>query len=218
MSSRCPTPGIRGFKRDPSGAYVALPCGRLLCGGCGPVLALGTVSAIRLARFDRCGVLSVAAPELVSEAVARAAGERMRALMRHVVAGVRNRGFVWEHVSTVELSAQGRPHVHFLQRGDPVPSSVLLEIARSVGAGWTAMEPVRHPGQVARYILKHPLSGLALEPSEAAEVMSAHGVLNAWRLVSYTRGFWRDLDGVALGGVRQARQAARVAWRAGWKP
>jgi hypothetical protein len=177
------------------------------------VLALQTVSAILLSEFDRCGVLSVKEPEHVREPDVHAVGATTRALMRQLAFEVRARGYAWDHVSTVELSSSRRPHVHFLQRGDPVPAKELQMLASAVGAGWTDMDVVRRPHVIARYILKVPLSGLDLEPSAAAERMADHGALNGWRLVSYTRGFWRDFDGRRLGGVRQARLAAHIAWR-----
>jgi hypothetical protein len=188
-----------------------------VCGGCGPVLALQTVSAIVLAGFDRSGVLSVTDPEFVSEPHYRAAGEKTRALVRQLAKEVRGLGYSWEHVSTIELSAKRRPHAHFLQRGDQVPARVLQEVASTIGAGWTDMDVARHPRVIARYILKVPLSGLDMEPSAAAEVMASHGALNGQRLVGHTGAFWRDIDGRRLGGVRHARKAALVAWRMGWK-
>jgi hypothetical protein len=80
------------------------------------------------------------------------------------------------------------------------------------------MAPIRRPPVIARYLLKVPLRALDLPIPEGADVMLRHVVLNGGRLVSSTRGFWKSVDGEPVGGLAQARRAARDAWVAGWRP
>ena len=188
-TSACESP--KGWRLDTrTGERYPVPCGRLSCSWCGPVTALATVSAIRISGFDRSGILSVTSPESVGEGEARAAGKVIRTLMGRLVDEVRSMSYAWEHVAVVEISPSDRPHMHFLQRGDEVPSDVMLVASRSVGAGWVGMDAVRHPPTIARYVLK---GGLRRTRPPSAGGGSGHGpALRAERMAS------RELDAAVL--------------------
>jgi hypothetical protein len=170
------------------------------------------VSAIKLARPTRAGYVSLATEHLATVEQRREAPRLLRAAIGRVALDLRREGLAWEHVSVVELSRSGRPHIHFLQRGDPVDPRRLRTVTRNHGAGWADLSPIRCLPVIARYVLKVPISALDLEPEAAEELLAEHRRLNGGRLVTTTRGFWRGLAGESLAGARAARSAAYRAW------
>ena len=212
-ASSCPTP--RWILADPAeGTRRPLPCGRLVCGICGPIATLRTVSAIEMAKPTRSGVLTMPSHDDGATVVAR----ELRAVMRSMVQALRREGLAWEHVHVVEVSPEGRPHIHFLQRGADIQPNVLLQVARAHGAGWSAIQPIHNPKPIARYVLKAPLAALDVPILEAASLMLDHVLLNGGRLAGHTRGFWIDASGRVLGGSAKARRAAADAWKFGLRP
>ena len=211
--SRCPTP--TGITTTRGGERRWIPCGRLLCPHCGSVVALQTVSAIVLAAPERAGFASIP-DELLKTSEQRAAAPLvLRKAMRVIAREMAARGRRWEHVAVVELSADRRPHAHFLQHGDAVPPSELRAAAQEAGTGWTQMAPIRRLPVIARYVLKTPISALDLEPEAAVERLAKHKSLNGGKLASATPMFWRDARGQSVAGVQRARREAYAAWKAG---
>lgn len=206
----CPTP--RGMTTLRDGTRRLIPCGRLVCPFCGPVTALRTISAIRLASPERAGYLSLPPSRLSTPELRASAPLLLRTAVGRIARDVRLTGKMWEHVSVVELSSSGRPHAHFLQRGDPLSPKELRHLAARHRAGWAGLSPIRHMSTITNYVLKRPVSALDMDADEATELLALHRELNGGRLVSATPGFWRDSRGEAVRGVTAARRAAYYAW------
>lgn len=209
----CPTP--RGTTTTLAGERRWLPCGRLVCPYCGPSTALRTVSGIRLAAPDRAGYLSLPPGQLSTPELRASAPLLLRTAMGRIARDVRLTGKLWGHVSVVELSSSGRPHVHFLQRGDPLLPRELRRLAARHDVGWADLAPIRFLPVISRYMLKVPISALDMGPESATELLVLHRELNGGRLLSATPGFWRGAGGEEIRGVRAARRAAYREWAAG---
>jgi hypothetical protein len=172
------------------------------------------VEAIILAAPERAGFASLPDELLETDDQRAEAPLILRRAMSAISREMTSRGVRWQHVAVVELSADQRPHVHFLQHGSDVPPSELRVIAMDAGAGWTEMTPIRHLPVIARYVMKSAIRALDVEPDAAVELLAAHKRLNGNKLASSTAAFWRDARGAPLAGVRVARRAAYEAWKA----
>lgn len=208
----CPSP--RGTSTTKAGELFWIPCGKLTCPRCGPGLALRTVTAIVLAEPTHAGFVSLAPPKLRSEEDLEQAPKRLRTAMTRTARDLREAGFEWEHVSVVEVSPAGRPHVHFLQHGSEVSSKQLRDALTRHGAGWAELAPIRRLPVVARYVLKVPIGALDLDAEQAVEVLELHKHNNGGKLVSSMSGFWRAPGYPEIHGVRAARAVAYRRWRA----
>ena len=203
-TGRCPNayghwPGRPDSKPRPKG------CGRLGCGYCGPRRALSTANAIAMAAPHWAGVLTSWGKDLPVEP------SELFALFARatsaVVAGLRSAGAV-EYCWVLELSSRRIPNVHVLMWGDPLERSTFHSTALQAGMRWGDVQPIRHVGVMARYVLKLPLSPLDLG-LDGESCMNLHLQLNGGRLVHSSRRFWRDREGHALPGLRVARSEAR---------
>jgi hypothetical protein len=130
--------------------------------------------------------------------------------LSRVALELRGRGLTWEAVWVLETSEAGRAHVHLLQHGSGVSSKLLAAASHRAGLGKAWIQAIRKPRTIVRYVLKRPLSALD-EPARATEILADHLSLNGARLVHWTRGFWRDSDGLPLLGIRAARRAALLS-------
>ena len=208
----CPTP--RGTSTNRDGEVFFIPCGKLTCPRCGPATALKTASAIRLAAPDRAGYLSLPPGQLSTPELRASAPLLLRRAIRRIAKDVQLTGKTWETASVIELSASGRVHGHFLQRGDSLAPRELRRLAASHNAGWADLAPIRFLPVISRYVLKVPISALDMDPESATELLALHRELNGGRLLSSTPGFWRGAGGVKIRGVRAARRAAYREWAA----
>ena len=208
----CPTP--RGTTMTSAGERRWIPCGRLVCCFCGPATALRTVSAIRLAAPDRAGYLSLPPGQLSTPELRASAPLLLRTAIGRIARDVRLAGKEWQHFSVIELSASGRPHAHFLQRGHQLSPRELRRLAASHDAGWAELAPIRSLPMISRYVLKSPISALDMDPDSATELLARHRELNGGRLATATRRFWRAPGHPEIGGVRAARAIAYRRWRA----
>ena len=144
----CPSP--RGTSITRAGEVYLIPCSALTCARCGPRLALQTMSAIVLAEPARAGFVSMPSSKLRSEGDIEQAPKRLRIAMGRTARDLKAAGLEWEHVSVVEISPAGRPHVHFLQHGSAVSSKQLREMLAKHGAGWAELSPMSGGGTVLR--------------------------------------------------------------------
>jgi len=208
----CPTP--RGTSTTKAGEVFWIPCGKLTCPRCGPGQALRTVTAIVLAEPTHAGFVSLASSKLMSDDDREQAPKRLRTAMGRAARDLREAGLGWEHVSVVEVSPAGRPHVHFLQRGSRVSSKQLRHVLAKHGAGWAELSPIRRLPVIARYVMKVPIGALDLDAEQAVEVLTEHKVRNGGRLVTTTPGFWRAPGRPEIRGARAARAVAYHAWKA----
>ena len=208
----CPTP--RGTSTTEAGEVFWIPCGRLTCPRCGPGLALRTVTAIVLAEPTHAGFVSMPSSKLISDDDIEQAPKRLRTAMGRTARDLNAAGLKWEHVSVVEISPAGRPHVHFLQHGSAVSSKQLREALTRHGVGWAELAPIRRLPVIARYILKAPIGALDLDAEQAVELLELHKARNGGRLATTTAGFWRAPGRPEIRGARAARAVAYGRWRA----
>lgn len=212
INTTCPTP--RGTSTTKDGEVFWIPCRRLTCPRCGPGLALRTVTAIMLAEPTHAGFVSMSPSKLRSDDDLEQAPKRLRTAMGRTARDLREAGFEWEHVSVVEVSPAGRPHVHFLQHGSEVSSKQLREALTKHGVGWAELAPIRRLPVIARYILKVPIGALELDAEQAVEVLELHKARNGGRLATTTAGFWQAPGYPEIHGARAARAVAYRRWRA----
>ena len=208
----CPTP--RGTSTTNNGEVFFIPCGKLTCPRCGPGLALRTVTAIVLAEPTHAGFVSMPSSKLRSEDDIEQAPKRLRRAMGRTARDLNAAGLEWEHVSVVEASATGRPHLHFLSHGSAVSSKQLRETLAKHGVGWAEIDSIRRLPTLARYVLKVPIGALDLDAEQAVEVLELHKARNGGRLATTTTGFWRAPGCTEINGVRAARAVAYRMWRA----
>ena len=208
----CPRP--RGTSTTRDGEVFFIPCGKLTCPRCGPGLALRTVTAIVLAEPARAGFVSMPSSKLRSDDDLEQAPKRLRTAMGRTARDLKVSGLEWEHVSVVEVSPAGRPHVHFLQHGSAVSSKQLREALTRHGVGWAELAPIRRLPVIARYILKVPIGALDFDAEQAVEVLELHKARNGGRLATTTTGFWRAPGLPQIHGARAARVVAYRMWRA----
>ena len=208
----CPTP--RGTSTTTTGELFWIPCGKLTCSRCGPGIALRTVTAIVLAEPTHAGFVSMPSSKLRSDDDIEQAPKRLRTAMGRTARDLNAAGLEWEHVSVLEISPAGRPHVHFLQHGSEVSSKQLREVLATHGAGWAEAAPIRRLPVIARYILKVPIGALDLDAEQAIEVLETHKARNGGRLATTTKEFWRAPGGSEINGARAARAVAYRRWRA----
>ena len=211
-ATTCPKP--RGTSTTRSGEVFLIPCARLTCIRCGPGMALRTVTAIVLAEPTHAGFVSMPSSKLRSDDDIEQAPKRLRTAMGRTARDLKAAGLEWEHVSVVEISPSGRPHVHFLQHGAAVSSRQLREALTKHGAGWAELAPIRRLPVIARYILKVPIGALDLDAEQAVEVLETHKELNGGRCVTATTEFWRAPGRPEIHGARAARAVAYRRWRA----
>jgi hypothetical protein len=106
-------------------------------------------------------------------------------------------------------SDTGMIHVHVAQHGPKkIPKEALQDVAHRVGAGWTRIERIRQGAGFASYVGKGFASyvGKGFQEADATENLR----LNGGRLGHFSRGFFGQVEGRAL-GVREAERLAQQA-------
>ena len=122
----------------------------------------------------------------------------------------REHGFTVPRAMLVELSSVGRPHLHVVTRGPPVPVHMFKHACSSAGMGWANIETVRGPPiALVRYLYKSVLPAYG-EPLVAdREALTSFLELNGNRLINTRGDFWIDSDGTIIDGSVEAMKAAR---------
>lgn len=182
----------------------AARCGRNRCVHCGPVNALRVAGAIALARPERIGLLTLAGRDWQTV--------RRRA-MRFAYRVRQRRRWSWCYHVEPNPSADGEHHVHWVQWGDRVPVAELRSAAEREGFGsWVGIHRIKAAHAASFYGLKLAGEAYGLKLASEPESLTRYLDANGGRMVHASRGFWRDLGGVALPGVRAAvREAAKLA-------
>ena len=109
------------------------PCHRNSCVVCAAEKALSLAHAISLVPQCQAGVVT-----LRSFDDRRDAGRRLRWGTNEAFRRLhRQRGFFVPRASVVELSGDGRPHLHVLTREPRVPIKAFTEACADSGMGWS---------------------------------------------------------------------------------
>ena len=120
------------------------------------------------------------------------------------------RGLLVPRASVVELSNDGRPHLHVLTREPSVPIKAFAEACAKSGMGWSSIQPVRGPSiGLGKYVFKQILPEFGAPLIADRESLTSFLELNGHRLISTSRSFWLDFDGTILDGSVEAMKAAR---------
>lgn len=182
-------------------------CGSLRCHACIVPTALNYARALAFARPTQQIMLTLVGEE--HELIL----ERMKRFHRVMRRG----GEAFSHAYSVERNPRGTgTHLHGWVHGTPVQEARVAEAAVAAGMGaetWVGTVKTYHgrSGPMIKYglksVLDRPDNVQELWP-EATDFLR----LNGGRLVSATRGFWRNgQSGQTLAGVRPAIAAAREA-------
>jgi len=176
-------------------------CKANFCPWCGPVNASLIGGAIALARPERAILITQVGNDWqTTRHRTRELAYRIRRRAK------RNLNWCWH----VEPNPEGTGHhLHGWQWGDFIPQRILSDLAASVGMGRVAfINKIRSkPGQPVGYGMKMAGVAYGLKMAEAAETMDAYLEANGNRLVHASRGFWRDGEGKAYPGQREAMSA-----------
>lgn len=202
VEGRCPRK--LGFLMLNLGTGETCParCRANFCPWCGPLNASLIGGAIALARPDRAILLTDVGDEW------QTARNRAKQFAYHVK---RKLGVPFDWCWHMEPNPKDTGHhMHAWQRGkDFLPQRALAEVARSVGMGPVAfVNRVKSKrGEALGYGMK--LAGVAygMKMAEAEDTMGVYLEANGNRLVHASRGFWRDEDGKAFSGQREAMTA-----------
>jgi hypothetical protein len=125
---------------------------------------------------------------------------------------VRREGYEWHLAYHVEPNPRGTGrHAHGYQRGSFVPQALLQDVCRTAGMGFPDIRrwepPKQDPDKPVGYGLKLAGIDYGLKMADTEENLRTYLDCNGGRLVHTTRGYWRDKDGKALPGVREAMTA-----------
>lgn len=202
---RCPNARADPDARAPGG-FTFSPCRRNTCVVCGAQKILTLAYAIALFQLCQAGFVTLATFDDPLEA-ARRLRQGTNAAFRWLQ---REHGLIVPRATIVELSPTGRPHVHILTRGPPVPVRMFKHACSSAGMGWANIEAVRRPPiGLSRYVYKTVLPAFG-EPLVADEGDLASFLrLNGNRLINTRGDFWIDVDGTILDNSVEAMKAAR---------
>lgn len=220
MILSCPRARREWF--DPEkGEIRPVPCRTQGCPVCGPNLAFRTVLAI-----------TMAAPShfvLITPEPGRVGGDGAIALRdgvsQRLAPKIREAGFRWEYVYTVELTERLQPHAHLVSWGDAVPRSEMRRQVQAAGLGWSNSNPIRSRYRTAKYMLKDVLRaydvnarGVDRTLEVRKDIVHKYLYVNGGHLVHGSPGYWRDLNGQLLRSIREARKLANQEQRLGWNP
>ncbi len=172
------------------------------CLYCGPVnahLVAGALAAVRPQRMVR---FSLVGNEWSTS----------RYRINKVTDLLRREGYQWNLAYHVEPNPAGTGrHAHGYQYGSFVPQALLQNVCERAGMGYPDIrkwEPPRQdPGKPVGYGLKLAGIDYGLKMADTEENLRTYLDCNGDRLVHATRGYWRDAEGKALAGVREAMTA-----------
>ena len=202
---RCPHPRRYSDARMPGGLRFE-PCRRNSCVVCAAEKALTLARAISLSQLCQTGVVT-----LPSFEDRRDAGRRLRRGTNEAFRRLhQQRGLLVPRASIVELSNDGRPHLHLLTREPSVPIDDFAEACARSGMGWSSIQPVRGPAiGLGRYVFKQILPEFGELLVADSQALTSFLELNGNRLINTRNDFWIDHDGTILDGSVEAMKAAR---------
>lgn len=202
---RCPHPRAYPDARAPRGKRFE-PCHRNSCVVCAAEKALTLARAISLYPLCQAGVVTLSSFEDRRDAgrcLRRGTNEAFRRIHQQ-------RGLLVPRASVVELSSDGRPHLHVITREPSVPQKAFAEACEKSGMGWSSIQPVRGPAiGLSKYLLKQILPRFGELLVADSQALTSFLELNGNRLINTRGDFWIDYDGTILADSREAMKAAR---------
>lgn len=151
----CPDPWakLHAFYNPATGQIIPARCKRWTCYEC---------AQVNYYRVDR--LLALGDPErFITLTRAGTSPKEINFNLKHLIQGLRRKGYVFEYAAVVELHLNGQPHLHMMQRGDFIPQELLSQMwetytAKSYGGSGSFIVDIRKidPNQnVKGYLMKY---------------------------------------------------------------